>query len=212
MAPAFTPVSPAGLAALLARQADDRHPGDRVLRIGLDAPGDTDLSALLAALPDAFLAVHRPLAIVRAQDFYRDASVRLEYGHTDVESFYSGWLDLAALRREVLDPVAATGHYLPSLRDPDRNRATRAEPVELPSQGVLLLSGELLLGQGLPFDLSVHVAVSRQARQRQSPDQRRWTLPAFDRYDVEVDPAGIADLVVRWDDARHPAVRMNRRD
>lgn len=207
MAPAFTPLSPAGLAGRLARDIDRRHPGDRVLRVGLDAPGCTELQPVLDALSDALLSLGRPLAVVRTSDFYRDASLRLEYGHTDVESFYSGWLDAAALRREVLDPVAAEGRYLPSLRDPVSNRSTRATPVQLPTHAVLLVAGELLLGQGLDFDLTVHVAVSRQARKRQSPDSVQWTLPAFDRYDIEVDPAGIADVVIRWDDPRHPALR-----
>ncbi|HEX2903279.1 MAG TPA: hypothetical protein VHO01_07455 [Jatrophihabitans sp.] len=210
MAPAFEPVTPALLAERLAGWADRRHPGSSPLRIGLDAPDCADLGALLAALPDALLAVNRPLVLVRASDFYRDASLRLEYGHTDVESFYSGWLDLGALRREVLHPIASDGRYLPSLRDPVSNRATRAQPQQLAGHGVLLLTGALLLGQGLPLDLSVHVAVSRQARKRLTPPALQWTLPALDRYDLEVQPSSIADAVVRWDDARHPAVRFQR--
>ncbi len=87
------------------------------------------------------------------------------------------------------------------------NRATRAETIELPTAGVLLLVGELLLGRGLHLDLTVHIAVSRQARRRRVPDELAWTLPAFDRYDIEVDPAGLADLVVRWDDPQRPALK-----
>ncbi|MFD0783943.1 uridine kinase, partial [Micromonospora azadirachtae] len=33
-----------------------------------------------------------------------------------------------------------------------------------------------------------------------------WTLPAFDRYATEVDPASFADVVVRVDDPRRPAL------
>jgi hypothetical protein len=207
MSTTFTPLSPAALAARLAVLIDDRHSGRCPLRVGLDVPGTTDTSDLLAALAEELLWLGRSLVLVRTADFYRDASVRLEYGHTDVESFYSSWLDTGALQREVLDPAVAQGRYLPSLRDPASNRATRASALELPPTAVLLLIGELLLGRDLHLDLTVHVAVSRQARKRQTPPERQWTLPAFDRYDIEVDPAGQADALIRWDDPRHPALR-----
>jgi hypothetical protein len=147
---------------------------------------------------------------VWARDFYRDASLRFEYGRTDLESFYAGWLDSAALQREVLRPLATPdgARYLPALRDPATNRSARAEPVALPPSGVLLVCGELLLGAGLDFDLAIHLAVSRAARKRQAPEELRWTLPAFDRYDLDADPVGSADVVVRYDDPAHPALSV----
>ena len=33
-----------------------------------------------------------------------------------------------------------------------------------------------------------------------------WTLPAFEDYDRDVDPMATADLVIRLDDPRHPAM------
>ena len=38
----------------------------------------------------------------------------------------------------------------------------------------------------------------------------RWTLPAYARYGDEVDPASFADVVVRVDDPRHPALVLDR--
>jgi len=202
----FVPVSPALLATRLAALCDQRHPGRHPLRVALDGPACADLAEPVALLTAELRAAGRPVAMVQAHDFYRDASLRLEYGRTDVESFYTGWLDTGAVQREVLDPLAEHGRYLPSLRDPATNRSTRADPVELAASGVLLLRGELLLGIGLHVDLTVHAAVSRQARLRLTDEDRRWTLPAFDRYDHEVDPAAIADVVIRYDDPRHPAL------
>jgi hypothetical protein len=178
--------------------------------VALDAPGWIELEPLTEALRTGLQALGRPVGLVRARDFYRDASLRFEHGRTDVESFYAGWLDLGALRREVLSPLArAEGAcYLPALRDEATNRASRASPAPLPAQGVLLVCGELLLGAGLSFDLTVHLALSRAARKRQVPQDRRWTLPAFDRYDIDVDPVGLADVVIRYDDPRHPAVSV----
>jgi hypothetical protein len=86
------------------------------------------------------------------------------------------------------------------------DRATRAGYVDLPPGGVLLLSGELLLGAGLPLDLTVHLAMSAAALARRTTDELRWTLPAYARYADEVGPEGFADVVVRMDDPRHPAL------
>jgi hypothetical protein len=149
---------------------------------------------------------------VDARDFYRDASLRFEYGKTDVESFYSGWIDRAALQREVLGPAGRNdGWYLPSLRDRDSNRMTRAPRASLAPDAVVLLTGSFLIHPDLDLDLVVHLSVSRQARRRQVPAESAWTLPAYDRYDIDIDPLAGADVVVRFDDPRHPAVRWSGR-
>lgn len=148
-------------------------------------------------------ALGRPFVHVPARGFLRDASVRLEHGRQDVDAYLT-WLDDGALRREVLQ---TDGWYLPSLRDPVTNRATRAERAVLPDNAVLVVSGGLLLGIGLPFDRVVHLAMSRAARRRRTPAEELWTLEAFDRYDAEVDPINLADVVIKLDDPRHPAVR-----
>ncbi len=202
----FRPVSPQLLADELVAEFASRHPGSHPLRVGLDAPACADLYPLLSLLDDRQRAIGRPVAIVPTRLFYRDASLRWEHGKADLDSFYDGWLDTGALQREVLRPLSVDGNYLPSLRDPDSNRSTRAVPLQLPPNGVVLLIGELLLGHGLELDLTVHFSVSRQARRRQTPDDLQWTLPAHDRYELEVGPAGIADLVVRYDDPAHPAL------
>lgn len=202
----FSPVSPDLLVRRLAAELLARQQGSRPLRVGLDAPACANVGTLVSALTAELRAVGRQTAVIEARDFLRDASLRLEYGKTDVDSFYSGWLDTSALQREVLTSLVETGRYLPSLRDPVTNRSSRAEPVTLAAGGIALITGELLLGTGLSFDVAVHAAVSRQARRRLTRDSLQWTLPAFDRYDVDVDPAAIADLVFRYDDPGHPAL------
>ena len=206
----YAAITPQLLAQRLIELVVQRHPGRHPLRVALDAPRWMDLGPLTEALRTGLPALGHPVAIVRASDFYRDASLRFEHGRTDVESFYTGWLDVGALQREVLVPLAAAAdaHYLPTLRDEASNRATRAQPVPLDARGVLLVCGELLLGAGLSFDLVIHLAVSRSARKRLVPDDWRWTLPAFDRYDIDVDPVALADVVVRYDDPRHPAISV----
>ncbi|MEO7263209.1 MAG: uridine kinase [Jatrophihabitantaceae bacterium] len=204
----YTAITPQSLAQRLIEELVERHTDSHPLRVALDAPGWVKLEPLTEALLAGLHALGRPVAVVRARDFYRDASLRFEHGRTDVESFYAGWLDLAGLQREVLRPLAVAGTYLPALRDEATNRAARAQPAPLPARGVLLVCGELLLGAGLSFDVGVHLALSRSARKRLAPEDRRWTLPAFDRYDIEVDPVGLADVVIRYDDPSHPAISV----
>jgi hypothetical protein len=139
---------------------------------------------------------------VSAADFLRPASVRLEHGHTDPDEFLDGWLDVAGLRREVLEPVARA---LPRLWNAEEDRAFRDEPVELPFDGVVLVSGGLLLGRGLPAELTVHLRMSSAALARRTDPALHWTLPAYARYDLEHDP-GEADVLVMTDDPERPAL------
>jgi hypothetical protein len=81
--------------------------------------------------------------------------------------------------------------------------------VTLPSGGVLLLDGALLLGRGLPLDLTVHLHLSAAALARRTPADEAWTLPAYARYDERVRPLRHADVAVRMDDPRHPALVLS---
>jgi hypothetical protein len=145
---------------------------------------------------------------VSTTDFLRPASLRYEHGRTDPDARYEDWLDTGGLVREVLAPLSpgGSGRALPSLWDAEVDRASRAGYVDLPEGGVLLLDGELLLGRGLPLDLVVHLWLSPGALARRTPPTEHWALPAYRRYAEQVDPQRAADVVVRVDDPRHPAV------
>ncbi|MGW4153863.1 uridine kinase [Micromonospora chersina] len=201
------PITPELLRAELAdRLAVAAVPGR--LRVAVDGPPPTEPDALAAALVDPLRAAGRPVLHVRAADFLRPASIRIEHGRTNPDAYYEGWVDEAGLRREVLDPAGpdGSGRLLPSLWDAAADRASRAPYVDLPPGGVVLVSGALLLGGGLPFDVTVHLVLSPAALDRRTDPELRWTLPAFARYADEVDPASFADVVVRADDPRHPAL------
>ncbi|WP_030683153.1 uridine kinase [Streptomyces sp. NRRL B-1347] len=165
-------------------------------------PGD-----LAERVGEALRVRGRSALVVGTQGFLRPASLRFEYGHEDVEAYYSGWFDTGALWREVFGPLdpGGTGRILPDLWDPAADRATRSSYAQLPPGGLLLLHGPLLLGHWFPFDLTVHVRLSPGALRRRTPPEDQWTLPAFERYEAERDPTAAADVVVRADDPRHPA-------
>src|SRR5262249_31387773 len=151
----------------------------------------------------------RPVVLVRASDYLRPASLRLEYGRTDPDAFYDDWLDTSALRREVLSRLAPRRSGLgppvhwgaPGGRAPPGPRGATAGAG---GAGVAIVSGGLLLGRGLDFDLTVHIELSAAALARRLDPALDWTLPAYRRHGM-VAP-GECDILIRADDPRHPAV------
>jgi hypothetical protein len=206
----ITPVSP----DLLVEEITDLVAGraGRV-RLALDGPPPSGPVVLAERVAVQLRSLGRAVLVVAATDFLRPASVRLEYGREDPDEFLDGWLDEAGLRREVLGPAGpdGSGRVLPRLWDAATDRAYRDGYTELPADGVVVLAGALLLGRGLPFDVSVHLRMSSAALARSLADGEHWTLPAYDRYDVERDPAAAADLLVLADHPDRPAIRRVER-
>jgi hypothetical protein len=202
------PITPAALVEELAdRIASAPAPG-QWLRVAVDGAPAAEPDRLAAALVDPLRVRGRPALPVPAAGFLRPASVRLESGRRDPDSYYQRWLDEPGLRREVLDRLGpgGSGRVLPSLWDPAADRATRAGYRTVPPGGVVLVGGALLLGGELRFDLTIHLDLSPGALARRTAPEQRWTLPAFARYQREVAPGRVADVVVRADDPEHPAV------
>lgn len=203
----FRPISRPGLVAELAEIIATRPYQGHALRVALDGASASEPTVLARELIDALRERGRPVSVITADTFWRDASLRLEYGREDTES-YLQWLDAAALRREVLDPLGpeGSGSFLPSLRDPLTNRATRAPAIKAESGAVVIVAGPLLLGRDLPFDLTVHLALTPGALERRTDSGSSWTLDALASYEAAVRPAEIADVVVRSDDPARLAV------
>lgn len=184
--------------------ADDGSPW---LRVAVDGAPAAGTGAAAGALAAALRLRGRSVLVVGTGGFLRPASLRWEYGREDPDTYYDGWFDTGALWREVLGPLepGGSGRVLPDLWDPATDRATRSPYHELPPGGVLVLHGPLLLGRWFPFDLTVHLRLSPGALRRRTEEREAWTLPAFERYERDADPAAAADVVVRTDDPRHPA-------
>lgn len=200
------PITPDRLVQELAERLAAMRPAAR-LRVAVDGPAAAEPSRLAEALTDPLRVRGRPVLHVRADDFLKPASVRLEPGRTSPDGFYER-LDEGGLRREVLAPAGpgGSGRVLPTLWDAATDRASRAPYLQLPPDTIVVVSGAFLLGGGLPFDLTVHLVLSPAALRRRTPSDEAWTLPAYDRYRREVDPAAFADVVVRLDDPGHPAL------
>lgn len=157
--------------------------------------------AVAAGLADRLPALGRVPLLVRGADFLRPAGVRLEHGREDPDAFRDDWLDVAALRREVLE---SGEWYLPALWDAARDRSARAQRLVVPERGVVIVAGRFLLGLGLPAGLVVHVTQSAAALRRRGVAD--WRLPAYTSYDELARPAEHCDLLVRAEDPLRPAL------
>jgi hypothetical protein len=201
------PISPASLIEELAERITAVRPSSWA-RVAVDGAPAARPEALADALHDPLRLRGRAVLRVSAADFLRPASLRLEFGRDDPDVYYTEWLDTGGLNREVLAPLepGGSGRVLPALWDSAIDRSARADYVRLPERGVLLLDGTLLLGRGLPLDYVVHLAMAPPALARRTAPEEQWTLPAYERYETEVAPTRVADVAVRIDDPRHPAL------
>ena len=186
-------------------------PGAPAVRIGIDSAIDADGDELAARVVQRLSSGAVPAHRLRAGDFLRPRSLRLEFGR-DPAAGYEHWYDVAALRREALDHLGpgGDGSWLPRLRDPQTDRSIRVGREQASPRSVIVLDGRFLLRPELrtSLDLVVHLEVSRPARRRRAPgDDAPLALGAWDYYLAVCNPEQMADLVVRFDHPRRPAVR-----
>jgi hypothetical protein len=192
------PTTLAGVADAVTALLADR-PGR--VRAVLDGPPPTEPGRLAADVAERLRARGRAALVADAADFLRPASVRLELGREDPDALLDLWLDEDALRREVLRDA---GPVLPRLWNAAADRSWRAAYVELPHDAAVLLHGTLLLGRGLPAEVTVHLHMGPAALARHLP---AWQLPAYARYERERTPAREAALTVLADHPERPALR-----
>ena len=203
------PLTPAALVAELAERVAALPSAGRATRVLIDGAPPSDPAGWAQALVEPLQVRGRPVLRASTEDFLRPASLRLERGRTDADTYYSDRLDLAALRRELLDPLGpgGSGRVLPRWWDATADRSAERAGYLTPPEGVvLLLDGTLLLGLGLPAELTMHLHLSAWALQRTTPPERAWTLPAYRRYAQEVDLEAVAEVVLRVDHPDRPAL------
>ena len=201
----FTPLTPERLVSDLADWIVDlpqEHP-----RVGIDGAAEIGATALADAIARRLAELGRPGLRASTSWWWRPASLRLELGRTDTDMLLGGWVDGAALRRELLDPLgpAGSGNHLLRLRDPMTDRSVRDARFAAPPRAVLLLDGPFLLADQLPLDAVVHLQTSRSTLARALPADRQWWLDGFDRYRTEDALEGLA-AVIAYDHPRAPAI------
>ncbi|HYN71173.1 MAG TPA: hypothetical protein VES60_01635 [Nakamurella sp.] len=201
----FIPATPERLVESIASWIDDRSPERRV--VGFDGPEEIGTAALADNVAARLIAVGRPAVRVSTRWWWRPASLRLEFGREEVDTLLGGWVDSAALGREIIAPLmAGSTHVVARLRDPTTDRSLREQSEAVPSNAIVLLDGPFLAALELPIDALVHLRVSDKALARRLPPERQWWIPGFDRYRSLYLPDEHADVVVSYDHPSTPAM------
>ncbi|UGT63310.1 hypothetical protein [Nocardia asteroides] len=202
--PTYQPLSPGELVARIAERVLSRAERTVVAVDGADA---ADPESLAAALVSRLRDAGRDAAPVPLHGYVRPASLRLEYGRDDTDSYRYSWFDYAALDREVLRALRERGRWLPALWDEAADRSARAALRSASDGTVLVVAGPMLLGRGFTFDATVRLELSEPALRRRTPDDQRWTVPALLAHAEEYPEE--PDFAVRWDHPSRPALRIS---
>jgi hypothetical protein len=205
----FTPLTPARLADALSDWVLDRArqlgpPAGAV--IGFDGPAEIGTTALADAVAGTLRGSGRQIIRASTSWWWRPSALRLEFGRQDLDMLLIGWVDSDAIRRELVQPVRVGGStYITRLRDPDTDRSVRQRADPVSPGAVLLLDGPFLLAADLPLDAMVGFSVSRGFLDRALPDDRRWWVGAFSKYQDDYAPASRSDVLLSYDHATAPA-------
>jgi uridine kinase len=229
-APLPGPLSPerTALVEVVAGRVAALGPGRlRVAVDGFTAAGKTSFAHELAA---AVRRLGRPTLRAGLDDFKHPWRHAVEHGYdrTSGEGYYRNAQDQAAVREQLLVPMAPGGSGLVVLcaHDPLTGVDHSATVVRAPADAVLVVDGVFAFRPGYDacWDLRVWLEVSPELSLRRGIDrdaEREGAAEAErvhrDRYQVaeqvylaEVDPRGRADLVVDNTDLARPRLVVDR--
>lgn len=196
-------------------------PNDRPTAVALTGMGCTGKTTLAAELVTVVTGAGRPVVPLAYDDFHHPSQRRHRQGRTSAAGYLDDSFDPEALRRLVLDPVAAGARaVVPASYDLAGDRPLDPEPVPVPADGVVLVDGSFLLVPELAdrWDLAVMV-VADPARVLErglvrdadlgTPEQvrelylRRY-LASEELHQERHDPWSHADVVVDLTDPTAP--------
>jgi uridine kinase len=185
---------------------------------GMSCAGKTTLAAEVAVV---VVGAGRPVVATSYDDFHHPKERRYRRGRTSAEGYLDDAFDPAALRRLVLDPVAAGAPTVTTASyDLAADRPAHPDPVPVGPGSIVLVEGSFLLVPELAgcWDLSVLVVADPQSVLERAvvrdadlgtPDQvremylRRY-LAAESLHHERDDPWSRADLVVDLTDPLAP--------
>lgn len=207
------------LAALAVRIGDRLGPGILKVAIdGVDGAGKTSLADRLGQVLEA-----QGMRVMRASidGFHNPRAIRHARGKDDPEGFFRDSYDLAALRRELLDPIGPRGSGVIRRAVFDwRTDAGVDTPREMAGRsGVLLFDGIFLhrpelraywdvsIFLDVPFEQSYRRMAARDGSDPSpfAPSNRRY-LGGQGLYFTECDPKGRADILVDYADLSAPRI------
>ncbi|MGW5522302.1 hypothetical protein [Gordonia sp. NPDC003950] len=198
----YTPIDPDGLVEMCAQTCLDL---DGASIVGVDGASPARPESIAEAIAATLRARGRAAAVIRVIDYLRPASLRLEWGAHDVESFRTSWYDYPALRREVLDGLRHHRRWLPRLWDGHSDRSFRDQRQHATDDQILLVAGPMVLREDLDLDLGIALRMSPPTLRRRLPPDEHWTIAAL-MEQQELGPP--PDIEVRYDHPERPAIAI----
>jgi len=211
------------VAAVSARLgASDRS---RPLRVAVDGRTACGKSTFARALSARLAERGRRVLHTSIDGFHNPKSVRYARGRLSAEGYYRDARDLAAIRRELLDPLGPGGSRLvrTATFDLDADVPKPGAVIAAAADMVLIVDGTFLARPELAPAWDVHIflrtrretararGVARDRPEGGAPgeaetlyDQRY--LPAFDLYLAEADPEARATLLIDLEDFAAPRI------
>lgn len=199
-------------------------PDDRPRSVALTGMGCTGKTTLAAELVTVVSGAGRAVVPLAYDDYHHASERRHRQGRTSAAGYLEDSFDPDALRRLVLDPVAAgAAAVVPASYDLAADHPVDPDPVPLPADGIVLVEGSFLLVPELAdrWDLAIMVVadparVLERGLERDAdlgtPEQvrelyvRRY-LAAESLHQERHDPWSHADVVVDLTDPTAPELR-----
>ena len=128
--------------------------------VALTGMGCTGKTTLAAELVTVVSGAGRPVVSLAYDDFHHPSERRHRQGRTSASGYLDDSFDPVALRRLVLDPLAAGASVVvPASYDLAGDRPVDPEPVPVPTDAIVLVEGSFLLVPELAgsWDLAVMV-------------------------------------------------------
>jgi uridine kinase len=200
-----------------------------VVRVAVDGPDAAGKSTFADALAAAVRMRGHSAIRASIDGFHRPRAERHARGELSSAGYYLDSFDLARLRADLLEPLgpAGSGSYRAAAFDHESDRPV-AEPVRIAAaRSVLVVDGVFLLRPELRdcWEVAVYLdandseilerALARDTARMGGADavRERYVqryLPAQRRYERDVDPRGLADVVIENSDPSRPVVTRRR--
>jgi uridine kinase len=200
------------------------------LRVAVDGRTACGKSTFAQALEASLQTIGCHALHTTIDGFHNPKAVRYARGRHSAEGYYRDARDLAAIRRELLDPLGSGGSRLIRMETFDLASDTSVDrpAVRVPDDTILIVDGTFLARPELSGSWDVHIflrtrretsrarGIARDIAAGGEPDQVKMIydqryLPAFDLYLSEADPEARSDILIDFEDFNAPAtIRMTR--
>ncbi len=197
----------------------------RPLRVAVDGRTACGKSTFARALSARLAERGRRVLHTSIDGFHNPKSVRYARGRLSAEGYYRDARDLAAIRRELLDPLGPGGSRLvrTGTFDLDADAPKPGEVIPVPHDTILIVDGTFLARPELSDAWEVHIflrtrretararGLSRDRPAGGAPGQTETVydqryLPAFDLYLAEANPEARATILIDLDDFAAPGI------